>query len=541
MLNSEGYDKMTRYSIKEMRVKRTSFKTYLTLALAAAMVVILASQALAQAQRPQPPELKEFAAAMQIKDAAARLKELERIKAAYPQSTYKDRLDQFIFMAKVEVADSLDAILTLQQTLLSKAQGMEKLAITNMAASQILEHPKVKAFDQAAVTAAVLKYRDEAVKIAADPATYEGIPEPDRPMYKTYYVTGFDVLVAEAYLNQGQTDKAAAELATFIKDGGKPDDLYYYTLAGVYSKQGKTKQAYEAYLNAALEGREGALDTAKELFIKMGGKAGGFEAEYEARLRKPTYEPKPYKPSPDWKGKVVLAEVFTGSDCPPCVGADLGFDGLIEAYPSQVLAVLEYHLPIPRPDPMINPATAKRQEYYKVNSTPSTFFDGQAKRGGGGGRSMAGDKFKEYKGEIDPKILEVPAVKLQVSASKAGDVVTVECGFDKVVPGADYNVVLVQKEEKYKGSNGILFHKHVVRDLAVLDPAAAKRVTFDLAASEKATGAYLDEFEKTYNRVPNFKFAVRHDKISRQGLMVVFFAQDQASKKVLNSAVAEVK
>jgi hypothetical protein len=532
---------MTKSFIKETRVKRTPFKTYLPVILAAALVVVLASQAFAQAQRSQPPEYKEIAAAMQIKDAAVRLHELERIKAAYPQSAFMARLDQFIFMAKVEAADSLEAVLALQRDLLSKSKGMEKLAVTNMAAEQILEHPKVKAFDPAAVTAAVLEYRDEAVKLSADPGIYQGIPETDRGMYKTYYVTGFDVLVAEADFNQGQTDKAAGELAAFIKDGGKPDDLYYFIQAGIFSKQGKTKEAYEAYLNAALEGREGAFDTAKEFYVKIHGKAEGFEADYESRLRKLSYEPEPYEPSPDWKGKAVLAEIFTGSECPPCVGADLGFDGLIEAYPSKVLAVLEYHLPIPRPDPMINEATKTRQAYYGVNSTPSTFFDGEAKRGGGGSRSMAGDKFKEYKSEIDPKINEAPAVKLQVSASKAGDVVTVECGFDKVVPGADYNVVLVQGEEKSKGSNGILFHKHVVRALAVLDPAAGKRVTFDLAALEKATDAYLDEFEKTYERIPNFKFPERHAKISRRGLMVVFFAQDKASKKVLNSAATEVK
>jgi thiol-disulfide isomerase/thioredoxin len=44
----------------------------------------------------------------------------------------------------------------------------------------------------------------------------------------------------------------------------------------------------------------------------------------------------------------VLAELFTGSECPPCVGADLAFDGLVEAVPAKYLAVLVYHLPIPR-------------------------------------------------------------------------------------------------------------------------------------------------------------------------------------------------
>ena len=67
---------------------------------------------------------------------------------------------------------------------------------------------------------------------------------------------------------------------------------------------------------------------------------------------------------------VVLGELFTGADCGPCLAADFAFDGLIEHYPDTELAVLEYHLHIPRPDPMTNAASLARKEYYGVNSTP---------------------------------------------------------------------------------------------------------------------------------------------------------------------------
>jgi hypothetical protein len=81
----------------------------------------------------------------------------------------------------------------------------------------------------------------------------------------------------------------------------------------------------------------------------------------------------------------------------------------------------------------------------------------------------------------------------------------------------------------------------VVRDLVAVDPAAPKAAVFDLAASEKAADAYLTEFEKTYTRVPNFTWAVRRNAIARQGLKVVLFVQDKASKKVLNAVVADVE
>jgi len=333
-----------------------------------------------------------------------------------------------------------------------------------------------------------------------------------------------------------------AALDAYKKDGGASDAQYFYTLAGIYDKMDKAKEAYEAYLTAAVENYEDAAARAKALYAKINRKADGFEAQLEAKLKTLPYHPEPFKASAEWKGKAVLAELFTGSECPPCVGTDLGFDGLIEAYPARYLAVLEYHLPIPRPDPMMNPATKIRQDYYGVNSAPTVVIDGDKKMIGGGNRGMAEGKFKEYKTEIDARVIDAPVVSLKARASRASDTVNVEYEIDKPAPGAEYRIVLVQAEEKYKGSNGLQFHKLVVRDLATVDPAAAKKqAIFDLAKSEQATAEYLTEFEKTYTRIQNFKFAERHHKIDRQGLKVVFFAQEKESKKVLNAVVIDVK
>ena len=508
-----------------------------------ALVLILGLAVAASAQnqpRQQPPEVKDLSAAFRLQDPAARLKELERIKAAFPNSQYLAMIDQNILSAKIEMADSLDAILALQKDLLAKGKGPDRLQNPFMAADQVLSHPKVKTFDKANVVAAVLKYREEAVKAAGETETYQGVPADQQKDFKAYFLNGFQILIAGAQLTAGDAAKAMAALETYKKDGGAPDAVYSYTLAGVCEKTNKPKEAYEAYLNAAMENYEDAAAKAKALYAKLNGKADGFEAVLEAKLKELPYHPEAYKAPADWKGKAVLAEVFTGSECPPCVAADLGFDGLIEAYPAKYLAVLEYHLPIPRPDPMINAATQKRQEYYGVNSTPSTFFDGEAKLGGGGSRGMAGGKFKAFKAEIDPRLAAVPALTLKAKASRAGDTIKVEYEFDKTVPGAEIFVVLVQGVEKYKGSNGLIYHKMVVRELAT--PAAgAKTASFDLTASEKAADEYLTNFEKTNTRFQGFKFPERHAKIDRQGLLVVVFAQAKDTKKVLNAAVAEVK
>ncbi len=190
---------------------------------------------------------------------------------------------------------------------------------------------------------------------------------------------------------------------------------------------------------------------------------------------------------------------------------------------------------------MINPATALRAGAYGVSSTPTVVIDGTAKVPGGGGRGAAESKFRQYRGAIEPLLADAPGVSLIARATATGDTIKVVYDFDKAVPGAEYLLVLAQDEQEHKGSNGVTFHKMVVRDLTVIDPTAPKTMTLNLKDSERVTDAYLTEFEKTYTRVPGFKWEVRRNAIPRLGLKVVFFVQDKATGRVLNAVVADVK
>lgn len=500
-----------------------------------------AGQLLAQGRQAPPPEYKELVAAHDIQDAAVRLKEFERIKAAYPNSQYTEAIEGSILQAKVELAETLKDILALQKDFMAKGRGPARLQNPVILAVQLLNHPRLGTFDASEVLDAVLKFREEAFKIAEDPAVYEGIPQDQRGFFKSQVINAFELLGAKAYLNAGDAAKAMGALESYKKAGGPTGGNYQYVLAAVLERTGKVEGAYDAYLTAAVENYEDAADRAKALYVKIHGQADGFEAALEAKFKALPFRPEPFKAPADWKGKAVLAELFTGSECPPCVGADLAFDGLVEAVPAKYLAVLVYHLPIPRPDPMMNPATQVRQKAYNVNSTPTVVIDGTDKSLGGGGRGAAEGKFAQYRAAIEPLLAAAPAVLLKARASLAGDTVNVSYDFDKSVPGADYLLVLVQDEQEHKGSNGVVYHKMVVRDLIVADPAAPRSAVFDLAASEKAADAYLTEFEKTYTRVPDFKWEVRRNALPRKGLKVIFFVQEKGTGKVLNAVVADVK
>jgi len=502
-----------------------------------AFALIMAMTALAQAQGQRPPEFSQIEAALNIPDMAARLKELERLKAAFPKSQFMVVLNMSIAEAKVTLTPTLDGILELQKECLKQLDGYFQFMDYSQAAEQILDHKNFKEFDKAKVTESILSYKAQIDKFLQSQSFINSFPEPMRPELRQ---TGnkFSLYLARAYLNEGKLDQAVLVLEDHKRGGGNTGAGYQYLVAEANARLGRDKDAYEGYLIAAAENYKDAADKAKALYLKINGKTEGFEASLEAKLRALPYHPEPFKVPADWKGKAVLAELFTGSECPPCVGADLGFDGLLEAYDARYLAVLEYHLPIPGPDPMMNPATKKRQDYYRVRSTPNTFFDGESKFGGGSARAASEKKFKEYSGEINARLAEAPKIVLTVAAKRSGHLVKVNYGFDKTLPNADYNLILVQKEVMYKGGNGILYHKMVVRDFLTVDPSAAeKEATVNLAELEEAAARYLEDFEKAQK----FTFKEKRFAVERAKLAVIFFVQDKETKKVYNAIVADLK
>ena len=414
--------------------------TYFAAALLIALVIVPALNA--QGRRQQPPEYREIVAASRMEDATARLKELERIKTAYPDSQMMEAIDNFILETRIELATSLETVLDLQKKSMAAVQGPRRLTNYIQMANQLLNHPMLDSFDQARILSTMLEYRQGAKTTSEDPDLFADMADNQKEQVIVFYVTGMNVPLAQAYLKAGQATKALESLKAFQSEGGVSNFSYNFSLGEVYSALDRKEAAFEAYLKASVEPTGGGADKmvadkAKAIYVEINGSADGFEAVLEAKSKELPFHADKYKGPSDWKGKAVLAELFTGSECPPCVGADLGFDGLLEAYPQRYLIILQYHLPIPRPDPMMNPATKLRQDFYGIRSTPSVIMEGTEKVMGGGSRGMAEGKYKQYKAIIDPLIDAVPGLKLEVRASINGSIVSVDYDFDKIIPGAD--------------------------------------------------------------------------------------------------------
>jgi tetratricopeptide (TPR) repeat protein len=307
----------------------------------------------------------------------------------------------------------------------------------------------------------------------------------------------------------------------------------------------------EASVSGRMTGE--ARQMLEELYRKTHqGSLSGLEEMLDERYKRAFPNPfrvKPYKPGSSRANRVVLAEVFTGSGCPPCVGADLAFEAVLTRYERRDVAVLMYHLHIPRPDPMTNAATQNRAGFYGVRSVPSYMIDGQA-GGGGGSRGQSEMVYNRFNPRIE-KRLEVPGqAEIKLETALDGGVVKVRATVAKVEgqsPNLKLNLALVEKTLHYGGENGVRFHPMVVRGLAGPDaggfrlsdeqPATFEHA-FDLAQLTDELKSQLDGYEQ---RNTGFNFSEKKHDIDAGNLAVVAFVQDMESRQILQSSQMDVK
>jgi len=229
------------------------------------------------------------------------------------------------------------------------------------------------------------------------------------------------------------------------------------------------------------------------------------------------------------------------------VGAGLAFDAAQERYTRNDFIVLNYHVHIPAPDPMVNPSVIKRREFYGVNSSPSYFFDGDSD-GGGGGADNAKSIFET---KIDPAIEKhlavAPGAKIALRATATGSTVTARARVSHVASTSEklrLQIALAEDMVTYSGENGERFHPMVVRAMALdakgeqgfaLKPAKGGtfEYTFDLAKAVADAKAHLEQFEKV-DRKGEYTFRQKKHEITG-AMVVVAFVQDEATKKVLQA------
>lgn len=246
--------------------------------------------------------------------------------------------------------------------------------------------------------------------------------------------------------------------------------------------------------------------------------------------------------------RVCVFELFTGAMCPPCVGADLAFDGLEDAYTPKELVMLQYHQHVPGPDPMTNPDTLARWDYYKskfpqqVRGVPTSIFDGKPQGGTGAFRPDAQKKFDEYKAIIDATLEKTTDVTVTGTVRVDGGEVKVDATVARA-DGATVRIVLAEEEVRYLGGNGIRLHHMVVRSMfgkgegwKVADLKGGKATaSLKLDDLKKSLAGYMDTYHKETN-----KFSNPDRPLKFEHLKVIVLVQNDETGEILNAAQFDV-
>jgi hypothetical protein len=289
-----------------------------------------------------------------------------------------------------------------------------------------------------------------------------------------------------------------------------------------------------------------------ELLVKAlnASKKADEAKEAEARLKKISTDIKPlaFAGRKEKSDRVALVELFTGAECPPCVAADKAFDALAETYKPSEVVLLEYHLHIPRPDPLTSPDGLERARYYggAIRGTPTLMFNGQPGPAVGGDAYDAADGYDDCVAALDPLLNTASKVSLKAAATRKGNKINITAeAADVSSPGEKIRLrlVLVEDVVSYKGGNGISQYRSVVRALpggpngmALKEKTGKQTAEVDLDELRKTLKKYLDDYAEKEDAFPN-----KERPMELKKLRVIAFVQNDQTREIYQAVQVEVK
>jgi hypothetical protein len=240
----------------------------------------------------------------------------------------------------------------------------------------------------------------------------------------------------------------------------------------------------------------------------------------------------------------VLVELFTGAQCPPCVAADIACDALEKSFGDDAI-ILQYHLHIPGPDPLTAPGNEERAKMYgeSFEGTPATFLNGKMSIASGGPKDRAEVSFRKCAEVVDKLLASPVTAKLTATAVRKGDEIVIKTEVRDVgAAKLRLHVMLTEDWIRYKGGNGVRYHRNVVRAaLGKTDGFAVEKgdreLTIDVAKLRSDLTASLESFaDKNDVTFPHGMPAIR-----LQDLHAVAFLQSEETGEILAATRVPVK
>jgi thiol-disulfide isomerase/thioredoxin len=517
--------------------------------------------------RETPPDSKAYTDASRINDPVKKIAALEKFKTDFPNSNSIANANLAILSTLAQrMPDQTTRIRDFAKGLYDAAPDEKaKASLAGQIAESLLTN-KVLLQDAEQYATTYLDGLKEADYIAGEKAQpsrrggrENGQPPSDEDLAKRFREARAtrQSTLGRVEFQLGKIDEAKKLLnESYAANANQP--LVQAALGEIAAKDGDDAKALDLLVSARLSGHSTSSANAvlAEVYAKAhNGSAAGLteslDAEYNKRFPNPV-QVSAYQPTEKRTDRLVVGEIFTGSGCPPCVGADLAFDAALSRYSRKDFVVVMYHEHVPQPDPMSNPDTQARSKYYGVTGVPTYAVDGTTVKYSGADRDGAKQVFEHIREPIE-KNLEIPAeAVIALKASENGNAVTVSATVNGVKSDSQdlkVHVLLLEKELTYSGENGIRFHPMVVRAMGgkdddgfALTPGIPLPVeqNWDLEKVSAGLKTHLDEYEAQGHRGNAFKFIEKKYAIVSTDLAVLVFVQDVKTRRILQAAYADL-
>ena len=241
--------------------------------------------------------------------------------------------------------------------------------------------------------------------------------------------------------------------------------------------------------------------------------------------------------------KLVLCELFTGSSCPPCVGADVATGALEVTYPKTQVIVLRYHQHIPGPDPLTNSDSEDRfTNYYRGQGTPTVLLNGAPVNNVGGYLPNSPDIYRGLRTLVNKQLETKATIQVDVKARVVNDTLQLLAsvtGLDQLGDEAKdvrLRVVIAEDEVHFLAKNGVRGHEMIVRRM-VGGPGGTEPKDGKLSIKESIPLAELrsslSNYLKKYEDDEGIEFPAKPLDLKR--LHVVAFVQNDESREVLQT------
>lgn len=494
----------------------------------------------------EQPDFKAYMLAMREKDAAKKLTVLEKFINDFPNSFLLPTMRTELLNSVIKI-DPNNKERIYAQALKTIASVKTEFPYGSTASISNTYNSVVSALYGA-------KMDDKAEEIAQ-----KGIALIDevnaREVFKAKYPMW--LRLGQIYLRKNDLKKAETYFKQSIA-GDYEGNAALLGLAEIAGKRKKGKQQLDYLMQADAKGRlkneqRAALET---LYAKQHGSAAGLREILDENYKRANPFPftvAKYTPTAQRSNRTVLAELFTGAECHPCITADTSFEAFLQRYNPADVTVLIYDLHIPGPDPLTNPATVARAKFYKTNSTPTYFINGNNRQSGGGiSRKESEVFYNKVTPLIDAQLEKSREADLQLSAALENNVIKTTAKYDNLkgdYSGLRLYIGLVENELSYMGGNGVRFHPMVVREFggeqrdgfSLKDKNGTVEWQFDLQKVSDDLETYIDKYEQDLQKDDkDFAFSEKKFQINNKDLSVIAFIQDEKTKNILQSAYLDL-